>query len=85
MCKFVYLILHYNVIDETVKSVDSIKNNASGNYKIIIVDNASPNGTAKDLRELYGSDKDIVLLFNDENLGFAKGNNVGFLLSLIHI
>lgn len=79
MCKFVYLILHYNVIDETVKSVDSIKNNASGNYKIIIVDNASPNGTAKDLRELYESDKDIVLLFNDENLGFAKGNNVGFL------
>lgn len=39
-----FIILHYNVVDETINCVNSIKNNInSNNYHIVIADNASPN------------------------------------------
>ena len=41
--KIVFVILHYLAIDETYKSVDSIEKKIDTDmYKIVIVDNASP-------------------------------------------
>ncbi len=76
---FAFVILHYCAIEETVKCVDSIKNMAQkANYMIIIVDNASPNNTGLVLKEKYAHDKYCTVILNQENLGFARGNNVGF-------
>lgn len=75
----VLVILHYGAIDETNKCVESIRKKIdTKSYKIIIVDNCSPDNSYRALLEKYGEDKDIVLLHNSENLGFARGNNVGF-------
>lgn len=77
--KFGFVILHYCSLDDTKRCVDSIREKCAYNtYHIAIVDNASPNGTGKNLKEIYQQDNDCTVLLNDKNLGFSRGNNVGF-------
>lgn len=79
MAKFVFVILHYNTLLETHDCVASIRNHVSGsNYHIIIVDNFSPNRTGLELKDEYATTSDVTVILNNKNLGFAKGNNVGF-------
>ncbi len=77
--KIIFLILHYYVIEETQKCVKSIQKNMSNKeYEIVIVDNASTNETGKMLQQMYSGNERIHVIINEENLGFARGNNVGF-------
>ena len=77
--KIGYIILHYNTIEDTQNCVESIiKNSCKSNYRIIIVDNASKNDSGKKLKEIYCDNKNIIVILNKKNLGFANGNNVGF-------
>ncbi len=70
----VFVILHYKNISDTLDCIKSINNSLSGEkYKIVVVDNAS--GIKKDVKTL--SKLDIDLIVNEQNLGFAKGNNIG--------
>lgn len=78
--KIVFLILHYYTIKETEECIQSIQENIdSQNYEIIVVDNASPNGTGTILKEKYKQNRNIHVIINTQNLGFAKGNNIGFI------
>lgn len=80
MFDIVFVILHYNTLDNTEECVKSIRNRLSGkNYHVVIVDNASPNNSYVELKKLYDDFKDITLLKTNANVGFAKGNNLGFL------
>lgn len=46
----------------------------TSNYEIIIVDNNSSDGSA----EMVGKNfPDVLLIRNEDNLGFSKGNNIG--------
>jgi len=74
---FSFVILHYNVIAETITCVNSIKERTQHRVNIIIVDNASPNGTGNKLQQIYKDDNEVTVILNNQNLGFAKGNNVG--------
>lgn len=77
--KICFLILHYQVIEETIKCVDSIMDKINyDNFNIVIVDNGSPNKTGEEIRELYKDTKQVSVIINDKNLGFACGNNIGF-------
>lgn len=79
MSKYVFVILHYQTLDDTQECVDSIMKCCHNyDYSIIIVDNASPNQTGKVLLEMYDNVDNVIVLLNKENVGFAKGNNVGF-------
>ena len=75
--KFCYVILHYRTEEDTVLCVESMKK-ATPEADIVIVDNASKNGSIERLIKLYGKDKQIHIIQNKENLGFASGNNVGY-------
>lgn len=78
--KVAFLILHYMNADVTMNCIDSIMDTiAQENMEIVVVDNASHNGSYEALTEKYGKDKRIHFLANEENLGYARGNNVGFL------
>lgn len=73
-----FVILHYQAIDETMNCIESIRKNIAGDYKIIVVDNASPNRTGIKLVERYEDSLDVEIIINKENVGFAKGNNLGY-------
>ena len=77
--KIVFVILHYHAKEETIKSVASIQEKTDvEEYKIVIVDNASKDGSGEYLKKKYEADEHITVLLNEQNLGFARGNNVGF-------
>lgn len=79
--KFCIVILNYETLEDTIRCVESIsKQNyfKIGNVDIVIVDNASSNDSGKILKEKFAGNLNIYILLLDENLGFAKGNNIGF-------
>lgn len=71
-----FVILHYRAIDTTRSCVKSIRALA-GDKHIVIVDNASPNGTGAALAEEFAASPDVTVLLHGKNDGFARGNNVG--------
>lgn len=76
--KIVFVILNYNTFQETKECVLSIENKIdTQDYKIVIVDNQSKDDSASKIEEFIRERNNSVLICNKENLGFAKGNNVG--------
>lgn len=78
--KFVFVILHYMTIADTERCVKSILQlrETSKNAKIIIVDNCSPNRSGQTLKERYSKNSHVKVILAQQNLGFARGNNLGF-------
>ena len=74
---FGYVILHYQSIEITKKCVDKLLMFSKTN-PIVIVDNCSPNGSGKQLEKMYSKCINITVIINEENQGFAKGNNLGY-------
>ena len=69
------IIVNYNVKEFLQNLIYSIyKAGQKINYEIIIVDNASDDGSVEFLREKF---PDIKLIVNEKNLGFSKANNIG--------
>jgi len=69
------IILNWNRKEDTVECLKSIRKLQITNYKlqILVVDNGSTDGSVDAFRKI----KDVVLIENKKNLGFAEGNNVG--------
>lgn len=79
MEKIAFVILHYCTLEATLKCVESIIEKMDmPNYFIVIVDNASPNETGITLQNEYAQQNNIYVIRNEKNLGFARGNNVGY-------
>jgi len=78
MNKISFVILHYNSLEDTLACVSSIKDMCNKfEFRIYIVDNASPNGSGKKLEKSYSDDDEVSVILSKENLGFARGNNLG--------
>ncbi len=76
---FGFVILHYLVADATIDCVESIRMHCKNdNYHIVIVDNNSANGSLEKLEQRYANMREIHILHNIVNDGFARGNNVGY-------
>lgn len=65
------IIISYNCQEEIARCLSSI---ASLQNEIIVVDNNSKDKTTCDIRENYPR---VILIENKENLGFARGVNLG--------
>lgn len=74
--KFGFVVLHYKTTEDTIECVESLLK-LTGNACIIIVDNFSNNGSLEKLEENYCGNTKIVFVCANENLGFARGNNLG--------
>jgi GT2 family glycosyltransferase len=70
-------ILHYQTSDDTIACVESIKSNVAAPV-IVIVDNASPNGSGRILSEYFKNESNVHVILLNENVGFARGNNTGY-------
>ena len=78
MIKIAFVVLHYETLDDTSECIDSLKKYiVDDSVKIVVVDNGSVHGKLNTIEEKYKSDS-VIFLYSDENLGFAKGNNIGF-------
>ena len=68
------IVLTWNGLEVTRACVSSLlKRTTHPDFRVIVVDNASTDGTREYLQSLDG----ITLIANEENLGFVKGNNAG--------
>ena len=78
MTKYSFIILHYNSTDDTHACVNSIVENCrNDDFRIYIVDKASPNVSGKALIAKYKHFGNIQIILSEVNLGFSKGNNLG--------
>ncbi len=46
-------------------------------YEVVVVDNASTDGSLTEIRNSFGSDNRIEFIENNENVGHAEGCNIG--------
>lgn len=74
----IIVFLHYNNIDDTLECITSFKEKLdTQSYKLIIVDNKSPNKTGKELVDIFKNDKYVDVVLSDSNKGYNGGLNVG--------
>lgn len=72
------IIVTFNNLNYTRECIQSILDKtAYPNYEIIIVDNKSRDETPTYLKELEKQYSNVTIVLNEENYGFAKGNNLG--------
>ena len=69
-----FIILSFNTKEFTELCIDSIRKKCKKEcYEIVVVDNASTDGSIEWLKE----QDDIILIANDKNVGFPAGCNQG--------
>lgn len=69
------IIVNWNSLDFTIDCVTSISECVRDlDYEVIVIDNASSDGLCLPLKEMYPA---IRFIRSDENVGFARANNIG--------
>lgn len=77
--RFTFVVLHYQNAEVTRECLGNLeKLRYVPACSIVVVDNASPNGSGKMLKEEYVDHKNIHFILLDSNVGFAAGNNAGY-------
>ena len=72
------VVLTYNNLMFTQACLESLERfTGYPNWELIIVDNASSDGTPEYLKEYAKRNPRVRLILNESNLGFAAGNNCG--------
>lgn len=67
------IIVNYNTKDLTLNCIRSIYASETGySFEVIMVDNASTDGSVDTIKELF---PEVRIIENSQNLGFAKANN----------
>lgn len=70
------IIVNYHSADMVIDCINSVwEKTKSASVEIIVVDNASGDGSADTLRRAFGDR--ITLIESPENLGFGRANNLG--------
>lgn len=70
----VTVILNTNRCDDTLETIASLERGRYSNQKIIVLDNASTDGSIQAIRARHAQ---VHLIELEENLGYAGNNNVG--------
>ncbi len=80
MPKLSIIIINWNtkkLLRHCLKSLIQNSKLKTQNYEVIIVDNGSTDGSVDNLQIDKLSNCELKIIRNKENLGFAKGNNIG--------
>jgi GT2 family glycosyltransferase len=67
------LVISYNTRAMTIECLKSVVAETTVPHELVVVDNASPDGSAAAIAAAF---PDLRLIASAENLGFAKGNNL---------
>jgi GT2 family glycosyltransferase len=80
MMPLVYIVLvNYKGYKDTVECIESLNKINYDNYKVVVVDNASGDGSYEKLKAEYG---EHIIIESQDNIGFAGGNNIGIRLAM---
>lgn len=73
------VILQYNGYTQTIELISTLKKMNWNNIepKYIIVDNDSPDKSGAKIVDRYKNDNSVKIIEANQNLGFARGNNLG--------
>lgn len=80
----VFIVLHFLSADLTDMCLQSLSGLDGGSaddnisMDIVVIDNGSHNGSIEIVQEKYRDDARIHFLFNEENVGFSKANNIAY-------
>ena len=80
--KAVIIILNWNGLAVITDCIRSVKQTRYSHFVILLVDNASTDGSFEMAKETF---PDIKYLQNPENMGFAEGNNRGIKLAFVEL
>ena len=68
------IVLNWNNYEDTAECLRSLREVEYPNFHVWVVDNNSTDGSGEQLSEEFGW---CEFVFNDQNNGFAAGNNIG--------
>jgi GT2 family glycosyltransferase len=71
------VIVNFNGRELLQQCLRTLLNTKYLNYDVVVVDNASTDGSAKETEASFGSDSRIKIVRNRENVGHAEGCNIG--------
>lgn len=71
------ITITYNSQDEIESCLDAVSVPENDDVEIVVIDNVSTDGTVALLKEKYTHRKNVNIVFNNENVGFARGCNQG--------
>lgn len=74
--KIAAVVVTYNRIELLIECIEALKGQTVHNFDILVIDNASTDGTKERLRE-YISNGDIIYYNTGDNIGGAGGFNYG--------
>jgi len=78
--KLSIIIVNYNTRDLTLQTLNSVyKNQGDNNFEVIVVDNASKDDSVEMIKKHFPQ---VILIQNNENLGFSKANNIAIKRSI---
>lgn len=75
MVKIAVIIVNWNGIKFLKPCLDSVFNQSFDGLEVILVDNGSTDESVEFIETNY---KEVIVVENGENLGFAEANNIGF-------
>jgi GT2 family glycosyltransferase len=70
----IVVVVTWNGKNDTLECLESLRAVLYSNFRILLVDNASSDGTVEAVRERF---PDVQILRTDRNLRYAGGSNVG--------
>lgn len=74
--KIGFVFTNFNNADFTINAIKSLQKNID-NYSIVIVDNFSNTKDNEKLKSIEKQIKNVKIIFNDANVGYFKGLNIG--------
>lgn len=75
----VVILVNYKHAYDTIECIESLRKSSFQDFEIIVIDNASRDGSVETLHEKCPG---VDLIASDTNLGFAEGNNLGIRYAL---
>lgn len=85
MNRVAVVVLNYKGIEDTITCVKSLARQTYSNFTIVAIENGSNDNSVEEFKKIksqYG--EKIQTLYNDKNLGFAGGVNVGIRWAIDH-
>lgn len=71
------VVLNYKTWQDAVNCIGDLKSQDYPDKHIVVVENGSGNDSEAELKKRFDNDPLVTVLVSYENLGFAKGNNLG--------